>query len=84
VANKRERGEEWGALYLLYRHTSSGPSFPAAAPGAFRLQLAALMLTCGFVLALATLIFKISLQGKLWTTMFWLFAAKRSSASRCC
>jgi hypothetical protein len=42
------------------------------------------MLTCGFVLALATLIFKISLQGKLWTTMFWLFAAKRSSASRCC
>lgn len=35
------------------------------------------MLTCGFVLALATLIFKVfALQVEFWTTTFWLFAGE--------
>lgn len=52
-------------------------SWRAGAGGAFKLRLAALMLTCGFVLALATLIFKIfALQAEFWTTTFWLFAGE--------
>lgn len=52
-------------------------SLRAGTGGAFKLRLAALMLTCGFVLALATLIFKIfALQVEFWTTTFWLFAGE--------
>jgi uncharacterized membrane protein len=44
---------------------------------AFKLRLAALMLTCGFVLAVATLIFKIfAIKVAFWTTTFWLFAGE--------
>lgn len=45
--------------------------------GAFKLRLAALMLTCGFVLALATLIFKIfAIKVAFWTTTFWMFVGE--------
>jgi len=45
--------------------------------GAFKLRLAALMLTCGFVLALATLIFKIfAVEVAFWTTTFWMFVGE--------
>jgi len=44
---------------------------------AFRLGLAMLMLACGFVLALATLIFKIfAIEVAFWTTTFWMFAGE--------
>lgn len=43
----------------------------------FKLQVAALMLTCGFVLAVATLIFKIfAIKVAFWTTTFWLFVGQ--------
>jgi drug/metabolite transporter (DMT)-like permease len=52
-------------------------SWRAGAGGALKRRLAALMLTCGFVLALATLIFKIfALQVEFWKTTFWLFAGE--------
>lgn len=45
--------------------------------GAFKLRLAALMLACGLVLALATLVFKIfALQVEFWTATFWLFTGE--------
>lgn len=45
--------------------------------GGFKLRLAMLMLTCGFVLALATLIFKIfAMQVAFWTTTFWMFVGE--------
>jgi uncharacterized membrane protein len=44
---------------------------------AFKLRLAALMLTCGFVLAVATLIFKIfAIKVAFWTATFWLFVGE--------
>jgi uncharacterized membrane protein len=44
---------------------------------AFKLRLAALMLTCGFVLALATLIFKVfAIRVAFWTTTFWMFVGE--------
>lgn len=43
----------------------------------FKLQVAALMLTCGFVLAVVTLIFKIfAITVAFWTTTFWLFVGQ--------
>ena len=48
-----------------------------AAAGAFKLRLAMLMLGCGFVLSVATLIFKIfAIQVEFWTTTFWMFAGE--------
>lgn len=45
--------------------------------GAFKLRLAMLMLACGFVLALATLIFKIfAIEVAFWTTTFWMFVGE--------
>ncbi len=45
--------------------------------GAFKLRLAALMLACGFVLALATLIFKVfAVEVAFWTTTFWMFVGE--------
>jgi uncharacterized membrane protein len=44
---------------------------------AFKLRLAALMLTCGFVLAVASLIFKIfAVKVAFWTTTFWMFVGE--------
>ena len=45
--------------------------------GAFKARLAALMLTCGFALALSALIFKIfAIEIEFWTTTFWLFVGE--------
>jgi uncharacterized membrane protein len=47
----------------------------AAAP--FKLRLAIQMLGCGFVLSVATLIFKIfAVEVEFWTTTFWLFVGE--------
>ena len=48
-----------------------------AAAGAFKLRLAVLMLGCGFVLSVATLIFKIfAIEVEFWTTTFWMFVGE--------
>jgi uncharacterized membrane protein len=48
-----------------------------SARGRFRWQLAALMLCAGFVLSLATLIFKaFALKDEFWETAFWMFAGE--------
>jgi drug/metabolite transporter (DMT)-like permease len=48
-----------------------------AAAGVFKLRLAVLMLGCGFVLSVATLIFKIfAIEVEFWTTTFWLFVGE--------
>jgi drug/metabolite transporter (DMT)-like permease len=45
--------------------------------GAFKLRLALLMLACGFILAVATLIFKIfAIEVQFWTTTFWMFVGE--------
>jgi len=45
--------------------------------GRFRWQLAALMLCAGFLLSLATLIFKaFAMRDEFWTTTFWMFAGE--------
>jgi uncharacterized membrane protein len=44
---------------------------------AFKMRLAVLMLTCGFALAVSTLIFKIfAIAVEFWTTTFWLFVGE--------
>jgi len=48
-----------------------------AGAGRFKARLAALMLTCGFILALSGLIFKFfALREEFWTTAFWMFAGQ--------
>jgi uncharacterized membrane protein len=43
----------------------------------FRWQLAAQMLTCGFLMSLATLIFKVfAVRDEFWATTFWMFAGE--------
>jgi len=43
----------------------------------FKLRLAALMLACGFALALSGLIFKVfAIRVEFWTTTFWLFVGE--------
>jgi uncharacterized membrane protein len=43
----------------------------------FKARLAALMLTCGFMMALSGLIFKVfALEVAFWTTTFWLFVGE--------
>jgi drug/metabolite transporter (DMT)-like permease len=43
----------------------------------FKIRLAALMLTCGFVLALSGLIFKVfAIEVTFWTTTFWMFVGE--------
>jgi uncharacterized membrane protein len=45
--------------------------------GVFKLRLAMLMVTCGFVLSLATLIFKVfAVEVDFWTTTFWMFVGE--------
>src|SRR5208282_292665 len=48
-----------------------------AMAGAFKLRLAMLMLGCGFVLSVATLIFKIfAIEVEFWITTFWVFVGE--------
>ena len=43
----------------------------------FNVRLAALMLACGFIMALTSLIFKVfALKVEFWTTVFWMFAGE--------
>jgi uncharacterized membrane protein len=43
----------------------------------FKARLAALMLTCGFVMALSSLIFKVfAIEVAFWTTTFWMFVGE--------
>jgi uncharacterized membrane protein len=43
----------------------------------FQWQLAALMLTCGFIMSLSTLIFKaFAVKDEFWATTFWMFAGE--------
>jgi uncharacterized membrane protein len=45
--------------------------------GVFKLRLAMLMLACGFILAIASLIFKIfAVRVQFWTTTFWMFVGE--------
>ena len=63
-----------GALIIIGALTVS---IRLGARRALKLRLAALMLTCGFVLAVATLIFKIfAVKVTFWTTTFWLFVGE--------
>jgi uncharacterized membrane protein len=46
-------------------------------PRIFKARLAALMLPCGFAIALSGLIFKIfAIEVEFWTTTFWMFAGE--------
>ena len=68
-----------GALIVSLRFA---PSMPAPAggggkAGGFKARLAALMLACGFALALSGLIFKIfAIEVEFWTTTFWMFVGE--------
>jgi drug/metabolite transporter (DMT)-like permease len=43
----------------------------------FKTRLAALMVACGFIMALASLIFKVfALKVEFWTTTFWMFVGE--------
>jgi drug/metabolite transporter (DMT)-like permease len=43
----------------------------------FKARLAALMLTCGFAMALSSLIFKVfAIEVEFWTTTFWMFVGE--------
>jgi uncharacterized membrane protein len=45
--------------------------------GKFRWQLASLMLCCGFIMSLSTLIFKaFAVKDEFWATTFWMFAGE--------
>jgi uncharacterized membrane protein len=58
-----------GALFVSIRIGQSMKTFKA--------RLAALMVSCGFIMALASLIFKVfALKVEFWTTTFWMFAGE--------
>lgn len=64
-----------GGMLIVIGASAVSIRFGQRAP--FKPRLAVLMLTCGFVLALATLIFKIfAVQATFWTTTFWMFAGE--------
>jgi uncharacterized membrane protein len=66
-----------GGLLIIAGATIVSVRFGGAERRKFRLRLAILMLTCGFVLALATLIFKIfAVEVAFWTTTFWMFVGE--------
>ena len=68
-----------GAVIVSVRF---GPALPSPAGGAgkgggFKARLAALMLTCGFAMALSGLIFKVfAIEVEFWTTTFWMFVGE--------
>jgi drug/metabolite transporter (DMT)-like permease len=68
-----------GAMIVSIRLAPSLPS-PASGGGEarrFKARLAALMLTCGFAMALSGLIFKIfAIAVEFWTTTFWMFVGE--------
>ena len=68
-----------GALFVSIRVAPSHPS-PASGGGegrGFKTRLAVLMVACGFIMALASLIFKVfALKVEFWTTTFWMFVGE--------
>ena len=68
-----------GAVIVSVRF---GPALPSPAGGAgqgrgFKARLAALMLTCGFAMALSGLIFKVfAIEVEFWITTFWMFVGE--------
>jgi drug/metabolite transporter (DMT)-like permease len=68
-----------GALFVSLRFApaSSVATSGAGHGGGFKVRLAALMLTCGFIMALGSLIFKIfAIKVDFWTTVFWMFVGE--------
>jgi uncharacterized membrane protein len=58
-----------GALFVSIRIGQSMKTF--------KTRLAALMVACGFIMALSSLIFKVfALKVEFWTTTFWMFAGE--------
>jgi uncharacterized membrane protein len=58
-----------GALFVSIRIGQSMKTF--------KIRLAILMVTCGFIMALASLIFKVfALKVEFWTTTFWMFVGE--------
>jgi drug/metabolite transporter (DMT)-like permease len=58
-----------GALFVSFRFGQSMKTF--------KTRLAALMVTCGFIMALSSLIFKVfALKVEFWTTTFWMFVGE--------
>jgi drug/metabolite transporter (DMT)-like permease len=68
-----------GALFVSLRFAPTHPS-PASGGGhgrGFKTRLALLMVTCGFIMALSSLIFKaFALKVEFWTTIFWMFVGE--------
>jgi uncharacterized membrane protein len=68
-----------GALFVSLRFSPfhhSAISGGAQARG-FKTRLAALMLACGFIMALSALIFKVfAIEVAFWTTIFWMFVGE--------
>jgi uncharacterized membrane protein len=67
-----------GALFVSLRFGPSHASDASGtAEGGFKARLAALMLACGFIMALSGLIFKIfAIEVAFWTTIFWMFVGE--------
>src|SRR5580658_8251226 len=58
-----------GALFVSYRFGQSMKTF--------KTRLAALMVACGFIMALSSLIFKVfALKVEFWATTFWMFVGE--------
>ena len=58
-----------GALFVSVRFGQTVKTFKG--------RLAALMVTCGFIMALSSLIFKVfALKVEFWTTIFWMFVGE--------
>jgi drug/metabolite transporter (DMT)-like permease len=63
-----------GALLVSMRFRRSARG---GADGAFKAKLAGLMVTCGFIMAVSSLIFKIfAIRDEFWTTTFWMFVGE--------
>lgn len=68
-----------GALFVSIRFAPAhAPAHASAASGRrFKARLAALMLACGFALAVSALIFKIfAIAVEFWITTFWMFVGE--------
>jgi uncharacterized membrane protein len=63
-----------GALIVSLRF---GRPHGTAGRGGFKVRLAGLMLACGFIMALSSLIFKVfAIRVEFWTTTFWMFVGE--------
>ena len=68
-----------GALFVSIRVAPSHPLPRKRGRGrrGFKTRLAVLMVACGFIMALASLIFKVfALKVEFWTTTFWMFVGE--------